>query len=60
LQYNYGNEVDSSIPILKDDNKHYTTAEEKANLMATYFASLSQAPEQVYDTMLEQLTNEIS
>ena len=53
-----GNKVDSSIPILNDDNTHYTTAEEKANLMGTYFASQFQSPVQVFDTMLKRMTNE--
>ena len=40
----YGNKTRSSIPTLSDQGKQYCTAEEKANLLAEYFASQSQRP----------------
>ena len=41
----YGNKTNSGIPTLIDDNTQYSTAEQKANLLAEYFASQSQMPD---------------
>ena len=40
----YGNKKKESIPTLIEDNKHCVTAEQKANLLAEYYASQSKEP----------------
>ena len=40
----YGNKVKSTIPTLLDNGKQHSTAEQKANLLADYYASQSQRP----------------
>jgi hypothetical protein len=40
----YGNKIKGSIPTLLHEGQQYCTAEQKANLLAEYFASQSQAP----------------
>jgi len=41
----YGKKKKESIPTLIDGNKQYCTSEQKANLLAEYYASQSQEPE---------------
>ncbi len=41
----YGNKTRDSIPAIVDEGQQYCTSEQKANLLAKYFASQSQEPE---------------
>ena len=50
-----GTKINSNIPTLINDNQQYTTATSKANLLAEYFASQSQEPQQPDLEVLHQL-----
>ena len=53
----YGNKVKSTIPTLLDNGKQHSTAEQKANLLADYYASQSQRPNLLQDYVPQTSVN---
>ena len=50
-----GSKIEDGIPTLIDNDRQYTSSGDKANLLATYFASQSQVPQQADNNILEQM-----